>query len=74
MCLCFNLCVITACFDFFDCVVSESLMAFQQAEQLVQQNADDADIVAVIEQQRQYPQMHHEQKGKPIKFGQVLLN
>lgn len=46
--------------------MTDSLMVFQQAEQMVQQDADDADIVAVIEQPRpRTHQTHHEQKVHP---------
>ncbi|XP_030850803.1 centrosomal protein of 126 kDa isoform X2 [Strongylocentrotus purpuratus] len=45
--------------------ITESLMTFQQAEQMVQQNADDSDIVAMLDQQRPHHQAHHEQKIHP---------
>lgn len=53
--------------------VTESLMTFQQAEQMVQQNADDSDIVAMLDQQRPHHQAHHEQKGKNKDFTKFSL-
>ncbi|XP_072178350.1 uncharacterized protein [Diadema setosum] len=49
--------------------VTESLLAFQQAEQMVQQNAEEADIAAVLHQQHQPRQQQQyaqiEQKVNP---------
>ncbi|XP_063954113.1 centrosomal protein of 126 kDa-like isoform X1 [Lytechinus pictus] len=45
--------------------MTDSLMAFQQAEQMVQQNADEADVAEVIDQQRLHHQGHQDHKANP---------